>query len=60
MTEAPFSKEDLAKRWGCSTQPIDDLIRNGKLKAFKVGRRVLVSADEVCRFENTSYKEDNT
>jgi excisionase family DNA binding protein len=36
-----------AEMLGCSTQLIDKFIRNDKLRAYKLGRKVLISRDEL-------------
>jgi excisionase family DNA binding protein len=55
MDDPPFSPKTLAKRWGCSPQFVHKLIRTSKLKAFKLGGKLLrISAEEVRRWEETS------
>ena len=58
-----YSTRSLADRWDCSQQHIRDMIENGDLQCFRLGRLIRVSKQEVERFEQTggsSYTEDNT
>jgi len=41
----------LQQKWRCSKQHVYSLIASGELRAFHVGRRIVVPADEVERFE---------
>lgn len=41
----------LQQKWRCSKQHIYSLITSGELRAFHVGRRIVVPAGEVERFE---------
>jgi len=41
----------LQQKWRCSKQHLYSLIASGELRAFHVGRRIVVPADEVERFE---------
>lgn len=47
-----YTIKSLAERWVCSTDVIYDLIHAGKLKIFRVGRSIRISANEVERYEN--------
>lgn len=47
-----YTVETLAKRWFCSRDVVYDMIRQKKIKAFKVGRVLRISAEEVARYEN--------
>lgn len=49
-----FTVESLAARWQCSRDVIYDMIRQHQIKAFKVGRVLRISAEEVTRYENES------
>jgi excisionase family DNA binding protein len=53
MTEKqpPFTTASLAKRWQCSDQHIRDLIDQGALGAFRLGRLIRIPAAEVARIE---------
>lgn len=44
--------EDLAKVLGCNMETIRRYIRQGKLKAQKIGRRYYVSKDNLKAFAN--------
>lgn len=39
--DKPFTPATLAERWGCSPDAVYDLIRSGKLPAFRVGAKLL-------------------
>lgn len=47
-----YTVETLAEHWYCSRDVVYDMIRQGKIKAFKVGRVLRISAEEVARYEN--------
>ncbi|KFL25008.1 hypothetical protein JP74_21860 [Devosia sp. 17-2-E-8] len=47
----PFTVEALAERWECSGQHIRDLVAQGKLGAFRVGRLIRIPVAEVIAFE---------
>ena len=49
--QRPFTTEELAERWHCSTQHIRNLARGGHLTSFRVGRLIRISAEEVERCE---------
>lgn len=49
-----YTVDTLAERWVCSPDVIYDMIRKRKIKAFKVGRVLRISAEEVARYENNS------
>lgn len=42
---------DLAERWSCSAGHIYGMIHSGKLRSFKIGTLLRISADEVNRIE---------
>lgn len=50
--ERPYSAEELGERWGCSAQHIRDLVRTGRLRAFRAGRLIRIPAAVVRAFEN--------
>jgi excisionase family DNA binding protein len=55
-----FSVKTLAERWDCSTRLIYQLIDDGELKAFPLGKRGLrICADEVNRCESLIAKSSN-
>ena len=47
-----YTVDTLAQRWACSRDVIYDMILQRKIKAFKVGRVLRISAEEVARYEN--------
>lgn len=47
-----YTVASLAERWMCSKDVIYDMIRRRDIKAFKVGRDLRISAQEVERYEN--------
>jgi excisionase family DNA binding protein len=44
-----YSREELRAKLGCGLNTIDGMIRDGRLRAVRVGRRVVVPVDEVRR-----------
>lgn len=46
-----YTPQLLAKRWSCSAQHIRDLVKSGKLPAFRVGRLVRIPREIVEEFE---------
>lgn len=36
----PYTPDSLAERWGCSAETIRNMIRDGRLQGFRVGRRL--------------------
>ncbi len=51
---AVFTITELMARWKVARKTILDQIRNGKLRAFRVGERSYrVTMDEVMRYEQT-------
>ena len=55
----PYSSEELASRWGVTSQHIRDLIRAGALRHFRVGRLIRIFAVAVREFEETSAHSSN-
>ncbi len=47
-----FKVEDIAKELGCNMETIRRYIRQGKIKAQKIGRRYYVSKDNLKAFAN--------
>jgi len=47
----------LAGRWGVNIKSVRRLIDRGELRAFRIGRRVLVALVEVERFERGSNRQ---
>jgi excisionase family DNA binding protein len=66
MEDRPYSPATLADRWGCSKDMVYDLINGGKLRYFRVGKRLIrISAEEVIRWEeeqstNSASSKDDT
>ena len=50
MTDV-YTPDTLAKRWSCSVHTVRNLIHDGKVRAFRVGHALRISAKEVERFE---------
>jgi excisionase family DNA binding protein len=60
MTDSPrrlLGVADLAEHLGLGQTKVRELIRAGDIHAVKVGRRLLVSSDEVDRFIDTLHNE---
>lgn len=51
MTPTVYTVNDLTVRWKCSRDVIQDLLADGRLKGFKVGRNWRISVAEVERYE---------
>lgn len=49
-----FTVESLAAYWCCSADVIYDLLRQKKLKGFKIGTSWRISPREVAAFEDNS------
>ncbi|WP_363311545.1 excisionase family DNA-binding protein [uncultured Devosia sp.] len=60
MDERPYTPETLADRWGCSSQHVRDLVGNGRLKAFRVGRLIRIPAATVREFECPKCEPSST
>jgi excisionase family DNA binding protein len=63
MNDPPYSPKKLAARWGCTPQFVHKLIRNGQLKHFKLGAKLVrIPAEEVARWEaqQTTSSESST
>lgn len=61
MTVEPkaLTVNELMRRWDCTRQTILRAIKEGRLKAFRVGARVFrVTLDEVVRFESATREPD--
>jgi excisionase family DNA binding protein len=52
-----FTLKTLAARWGCHRRTIMGLIKEGKLRSFRVGTLVRVSTAEVERYEGQPLTE---
>lgn len=53
-----WGKKEASKHLCCSLRTIDRLIKNGRIRAFKMGRKVLVYAD-TCIEENINSNKPN-
>lgn len=53
-----WDKKEASKHLCCSTKTIDRLIQKGRIRAFKMGRKVLVYAD-TCIEENINSSKPN-
>ena len=51
MTARPYTAEMLAERWECSAETVRQMIRDGRLPAFRVGRMMRVTQQVVEQYE---------
>lgn len=51
MTPTVYTVKELTERWKCSRDVIQDLLADGRLKGFKVGRNWRISLAEIERYE---------
>ena len=51
MSDEVYTVTELTKRWKCSRDIIQDLLADGRLKGFKVGRNWRISLAEIERYE---------
>jgi excisionase family DNA binding protein len=51
MSDSVFTLADVAARWSCSMDVLYDMIRQKRLRAFKVGREYRVTSAEINRIE---------
>lgn len=51
MTARAFTVASLAQEWECSEGVIRKLVREGRLRSFRIGALIRIPADEVARFE---------
>lgn len=47
----PYSPETLGERWSCSSETIRKMYHAGKLRGFRLGKLIRITADEVARIE---------
>ncbi|GGA13779.1 MULTISPECIES: helix-turn-helix domain-containing protein [Salipiger] len=47
----PYTPDDLAARWGCSGETVRNMIREGELPAFRVGRMYRIRPEIVEEYE---------
>jgi excisionase family DNA binding protein len=57
LGDKPYSPDDLAKRWQCSSQQIRDLVKRGELPHFRLGRLIRIPAAAVDAFERGEPRE---
>ncbi len=61
----PFTPETLAERWQCSPRHIRNMIRNGRLRGFRLGGKLLrirarvVEEFETCQNTDLDDTEDS-
>lgn len=54
MTERPYTVATLADRWACSEAHVRGLIRQGKLRSFCIGGKLIrIAAEEVEKWEKS-------
>ena len=51
MTPRPFTPDQVAERWGCSSATIRNLCRRGELAHFRVGKEYRIPARIVEKVE---------
>lgn len=51
-TAKAYTVRTLAEHWSCSRDVVYDMIRRHELSAFRVGRSLRISTQEVERFES--------
>jgi excisionase family DNA binding protein len=51
-----WNKKDTSTHLRCSIKTVDRLIKNGRIRAFKMGRKVLVYAETVTESNINSIK----
>ena len=63
VPRAVFRPADVAERWECSEKSVRNMIKDGRLKAFKIGGTLLrITLDAVEEFERctgSSFTEGN-
>ena len=52
MTYA-FTPETLAERWEVSAATVRNLVRDGTLRAFRVGKQIRIRPDDVTAYEES-------
>ena len=55
-----FTVETLAKRWGCSRHPIDQMIAQGELPHFRVGKLIRIPEKFVEEYEQCLHSNSNS
>ncbi|WP_127045186.1 helix-turn-helix domain-containing protein [Pseudorhodobacter sp. E13] len=51
MPERPYTPDTLAARWQCSAETVRNLIKQGKLEGFRLGRMFRIPAQAVEEYE---------
>lgn len=54
----PFTPETLAERWQCSAETVRQMVRDGRLRGFRVGRMFRIPADVVDAFEEGKPQQE--
>lgn len=60
MTAKPYSPETLAERWGCSSEKVRIMCRNGEIASFRLGKLIRIPATEVELYECQNTPSQNT
>ena len=55
-----FTVETLAKRWGVSRHPIDQMIAQGELPHFRVGKLIRIPEKFIEEYEQCSHSDSNS
>lgn len=54
----PFTPDTLAERWQCSAETVRQMLRDGRLRGFRVGRMFRLPADAVDDYEEGKQNGD--
>jgi excisionase family DNA binding protein len=54
-----YTAETLAKAWGVSAATVRTLVRQGELRAFRVGRQIRIRPEAVEEYEASHIAEDD-
>ena len=49
--DLPYTPDSLADVWGCSPQMVRNLVKEGKLQAFRIGRLIRIKPQDVEAYE---------
>ncbi len=58
-SQRPYTPNSLADRWGCSAQTVRNLISEGRLRAFRVGRLFRIKPEAVEEYECRTSQLEN-
>ncbi|WP_226549544.1 helix-turn-helix domain-containing protein [Celeribacter naphthalenivorans] len=59
-SQRPYTHNSLAERWDCSAQTVRNLISEGRLRAFRVGRMFRLKPEAVEEYEcHTASQSEN-